>query len=181
MPISVACECGKSFRVKDELAGRRIRCPYCETSISVPDPAAPEKSVARSSQAVVAGDRARPPRMPRPRDDDDDRRPSARRRPSRDEDDDDDDLPPRSRRSRDDDDEPAPKRKKRKKRARRRSSGGGGFNIAVHPQIITGLLMMIGAAAWFIVGIANGYIFFYPPVLFVLGIAAVFRGLMGGD
>ena len=48
-------------------------------------------------------------------------------------------------------------------------------------SVVTGLLMMAGAAIWFFVGLAGGIIFFYPPILFVLGIASVVRGFAGGD
>jgi len=38
MAIQVSCaECGKDFRVKDELAGRRFRCSGCQATISIPD------------------------------------------------------------------------------------------------------------------------------------------------
>ena len=40
MAISFACDCGKAFQVKDELAGRRARCPACGRILTVP-PAAP--------------------------------------------------------------------------------------------------------------------------------------------
>lgn len=37
MYFQFACEqCGKKLKVRDELAGRRVRCPYCHTTISVP-------------------------------------------------------------------------------------------------------------------------------------------------
>lgn len=36
MPISVQCPQGHSFRAKDELAGKRVRCPTCHTIIAVP-------------------------------------------------------------------------------------------------------------------------------------------------
>lgn len=36
MPISFDCSCGKRFRVKDELAGKRARCPACGTVLVVP-------------------------------------------------------------------------------------------------------------------------------------------------
>lgn len=37
MPIAFACPgCAKSFRVADELAGRRSKCPACGTSLTVP-------------------------------------------------------------------------------------------------------------------------------------------------
>ena len=34
--ISVDCSCGKSLRVKDELAGRKVRCPACSHPLSIP-------------------------------------------------------------------------------------------------------------------------------------------------
>ncbi|QDT63451.1 hypothetical protein [Calycomorphotria hydatis] len=37
MPIEVTChKCGRDYRLKDELAGKRIRCKSCETRIEVP-------------------------------------------------------------------------------------------------------------------------------------------------
>jgi len=38
MPIAFACpSCAKSFRVADELAGRRSKCPACGTTLTVPN------------------------------------------------------------------------------------------------------------------------------------------------
>ena len=40
MPIAVTCtECGASMKVKDELAGKRIRCRQCSEVVAVPRPA----------------------------------------------------------------------------------------------------------------------------------------------
>jgi hypothetical protein len=40
MPIRVKCEtCGKTLILRDELAGRRGRCPNCHSTIEVPDAA----------------------------------------------------------------------------------------------------------------------------------------------
>jgi phage FluMu protein Com len=37
MPIAVQCtECEKKFKVPDEVAGKKIRCPACKTVIAVP-------------------------------------------------------------------------------------------------------------------------------------------------
>jgi hypothetical protein len=36
MPIGVSCTCGKSFHVKDELAGKKIKCPVCQAVVEVP-------------------------------------------------------------------------------------------------------------------------------------------------
>jgi predicted Zn finger-like uncharacterized protein len=38
MPISVTCRgCEKRYRVQDDLAGRKIRCPKCREVIVVPE------------------------------------------------------------------------------------------------------------------------------------------------
>ncbi len=39
MPIQVDCACGASFKVKDEMAGRKGKCPKCGGQIAVPAPA----------------------------------------------------------------------------------------------------------------------------------------------
>ena len=41
-----------------------------------------------------------------------------------------------------------------------------------------GVGMMVGAVVWFVVGWMAGRIFFYPPILFVLGIVSLAKGLM---
>jgi hypothetical protein len=42
MPISLACpKCQKRLRIKDELAGKRVRCPGCGSLLPVPAPAEP--------------------------------------------------------------------------------------------------------------------------------------------
>lgn len=38
MAIKVNCvQCGENLRVNDRLAGRRVRCPHCETAVHVPE------------------------------------------------------------------------------------------------------------------------------------------------
>lgn len=37
--------------------------------------------------------------------------------------------------------------------------------------------MMVGAIVWFVVGLRNGLIFYYPPILFLVGMFATVRGL----
>jgi DNA-directed RNA polymerase subunit RPC12/RpoP len=36
MPIALSCRCGRSLRLKDELAGKKIRCPECSSILAVP-------------------------------------------------------------------------------------------------------------------------------------------------
>jgi WD40 repeat protein len=37
--IFVACSCGRNLRLKDELAGKKVRCPDCSQVLAVPPPA----------------------------------------------------------------------------------------------------------------------------------------------
>lgn len=42
--------------------------------------------------------------------------------------------------------------------------------------------MMALAAIWFCFGVSTGRFYYYPPVLFTLGLIAVYRGIIhGGD
>ncbi len=41
-----------------------------------------------------------------------------------------------------------------------------------------GITMMVVAIIWFIAGYAAGYIFYYPPVLFVFGLIALVKGFI---
>src|SRR5207249_4537285 len=36
MAITVTCQCGKKLGVKDEMAGKKVRCPACQTVLTVP-------------------------------------------------------------------------------------------------------------------------------------------------
>ena len=40
MPIPVACSCGQKFSAKDELAGKRVKCPKCAQPLVIGAPAA---------------------------------------------------------------------------------------------------------------------------------------------
>lgn len=41
MPIEISCPCGKRLRAKDELAGKKAKCPGCGTLLQIPLPALP--------------------------------------------------------------------------------------------------------------------------------------------
>ena len=47
--------------------------------------------------------------------------------------------------------------------------------------MVGGLAMMGIAAVWFFVGLACGIVFYYPPILFVIGLVGFFRGLFTGN
>jgi hypothetical protein len=57
---------------------------------------------------------------------------------------------------------------------------GGGFG-SINAGVGGGLAMMAIAVIWFVVGFAFGIIFWYPAVLFVIGLIAVFKGLAGSN
>ncbi|MBM4072619.1 MAG: hypothetical protein FJ271_27380 [Planctomycetes bacterium] len=40
MPIAFWCPCGTPLKVKDALAGKKVKCPKCGMSIAAPQPAA---------------------------------------------------------------------------------------------------------------------------------------------
>jgi hypothetical protein len=49
-------------------------------------------------------------------------------------------------------------------------------------SVLGGLLMMVGAVAWFVGGlILIDRIFFYPPILFIFGLIAFFKGIFSGN
>ena len=46
--------CHKSLRVRDELVGRRVGCPYCRSTVTIPQPAPPEPPPADDEMAALA-------------------------------------------------------------------------------------------------------------------------------
>ena len=45
-------------------------------------------------------------------------------------------------------------------------------------SVMGGILMMIGAVVWFVVGLSAGYIYFYPPILFIFGLISTIKGAL---
>jgi hypothetical protein len=60
MPLAVTCACGKSFHVKDELAGKKIKCPFCQAIVEVPAagpaPAVPAPAAVQPAKALLVED-----------------------------------------------------------------------------------------------------------------------------
>lgn len=54
MPIAVGCKCGKKFKVKDELAGKAVRCPDCKSALRIPGEQAQTSAVAGSAKGSSA-------------------------------------------------------------------------------------------------------------------------------
>lgn len=79
MPITFNCTCGKSLRVADEHAGKRIKCPGCQAVCTAPAPKAEPKFEVvedepqeRLAAPAPAKARPKPAAKPQPRDEEDD-------------------------------------------------------------------------------------------------------------
>ncbi len=53
MPIVVHCNCGKKFKARDKLAGRKVRCPGCGNPLRIPD--ANDSGAGRTGSAALVG------------------------------------------------------------------------------------------------------------------------------
>ncbi|MCP4148350.1 MAG: hypothetical protein GY757_11420 [bacterium] len=51
----------------------------------------------------------------------------------------------------------------------------------IQKGVFGGIAMMVIAALWFFGGMAAGYIFYYPPILFVFGLYGFIKGLATGN
>jgi|ERR1051326_6767086 hypothetical protein len=153
MPISTTCSCGKSYRLKDEVAGKRVRCAQCGSVFEVPasdaDVETGFEAVESPTEPAVSSFRSSAPVAP----------PQP--------------IPVAEF------DSPPPKRRKRRRRVS--SDRGGGLSISISPGIGLGLLMMVGAVVWFVLALYIGLLFYYPPVMFVLGAGRFFWSLSGGE
>lgn len=206
--IAIECrECGKVFAVGVAFAGKKIRCPQCKGVIQVeggqndaPRGTPQTKTSTASGNGSASDSRPTEPRVARPVRRQDEEVPAPRRRDSA--------GPPRSGKSSgsarkkpvesydeepwgdlsSDDDgydafsQPAamPPRAKRgatqKYKAETTPVGSGGGRT--DGGVIVGILMMVGAVVWFVGGLAFDVIFFYPPILFILGLIATIKGAL---
>jgi len=66
--IYINCSCGESLQTGDEHAGRRIRCPKCQTILTAPMSAEEEDLPAASLDAVRSGQAPLPPAVDGPND-----------------------------------------------------------------------------------------------------------------
>src|SRR5262249_10282604 len=53
MPIAVTCGCGRAMRVKDEVAGKKIRCPACSAVLTVSKPETPKDAEEEALQMLM--------------------------------------------------------------------------------------------------------------------------------
>ena len=168
MPITFACSCGKTLRVQDAAAGRWVRCPACKETAIVPETAMASKPAFE----VVEDEPAPPPR----------KRVQAEAASIEL----DDEEPPPRPRSRPDQEYDGPRKAKKRKRGRPKEEEEKPDFFAMEKGILNsgvpgGLLAMIIASVWFFFALQHDYLFYYPPILFVVGLIAFFRGLTGSN
>jgi len=159
MAISLACPCGKNLKVKDTLAGKKIYCPECKDVLRVPEPEVEVLLLEEEPQHA-------PKRTPSTRQDIREGEPPAPRKARRKvmEDEDYDDTPP-------------PRRKKKKKQSAMINEGWFG---SINGGVLGGVLMIFIAVVWFVLGMMADRIFFYPPILLIVGLVAIVKGLFAG-
>jgi hypothetical protein len=166
MPIHAQCSCGKSYQVKDELAGRKVRCAACQAVIVVPKPSREGDLDDRALQFLMTEDAPMPRRPSPPERQEAIQADLPRPAPK---------LPPASATTKPAKPQPPTERPSSRSPQRERRHRA----LVVSPGIITGVLMMVGAVVWFGLGLLADRIFFYPPVMFVLGLVATIKGLLG--
>ena len=167
MPITLACACGRAMRIKDELAGRKIRCPDCRAVLAVPESHLEEVEEDEARDILLTPSPAQETGRRSPeREELRDSEAVQERRPYR---------PPPPKQA------PRPAKLRSKARRRPRVTFEEGWFGSLNAGTIGGVLMMVIAAVWFVVGLAGGIIFFYPPILFVIGIIAFVKGLFSRD
>jgi hypothetical protein len=197
MPIPLSCACGRAFNIKDECAGHKIRCPQCKSVLTVPLPKK-EEEPEEFDLEVIEDDKTEEIELEVVEDDEEEvpevlpaepqtRRSAIQANPSA-------KRPPRLNSSADDErvqtdrrsdqDEPRPKR--RRPKLRREEARGPaiafeeGWFGSTNAGIAGGVLMILIAAVWLVVGLAFDRLFFYPLILFVIGVIAIIKGLAGG-
>jgi hypothetical protein len=192
MPIAVTCRCGKSFRAKDELAGKKVLCPTCKGVLTIllpappPTPPAPTRSAEDEALAVLMSDE--PVREEKP----------IRRTPV------DPVLPPlsanapvesfgmaqisetkvpRSSNTLSGGETKAATKPKKPVKPRpdlySTSSSRGFFADANWGGALVGLLMMLGGAAWLGLGLMANTFFPYSIVVIALGFMGMVKSILG--
>jgi hypothetical protein len=160
----VTCSaCSTTLRVPDKYWGKKVRCPQCKDVIAVP----------AGSAVPVAATKAPAP-APAATDDvdflDDDAfvdedpyadSPSAAGT-----------APPRVGKS-----SKTPKSSQPDPKAK-----AGAFGMEkkmVGSGVLGGIGLMVGAIVWFVLGLMADRIFFYPPIMFIIGLVAMIKGIIG--
>lgn len=79
------------------------------------------------------------------------------------------------------DPEPELRRNQQKREAKQEASNQSLEGSVFNSGVLGGVTAMMVAVAWFLAGLANDIIYFYPPILFVIGLGAFFKGFMRSE
>jgi hypothetical protein len=158
MPIAVVCSnCSAKLNAPDGAAGKKVKCPKCQSPIVVPDiqpmqfevvedePAPARRPAGKPTRVKAAvedddDDRPRRKRRSEEEEDDEDDRPLKKKRRSEEDDEDDDDRPRKKKRRREDDDEDDDDRPRKKKRRKGGDEEGG---VSMTRNIVMGVVLII--------------------------------------
>lgn len=171
MSISFDCSgCAKSYTVPVSNAGKRTKCPACDTMLVVP--ALQSAGAEDAAYAMLADDpepSLEPVERPRREAEKDTpvagvtrfnvpvspNRPGSGPGPA---------AQPRKVR--------VPRYEEAEERPRRRG-------LSISPGIWAGVGMLVGGTIWLVAGLAAGRLFFYAPILMVIGLFKIVAGLLG--
>ncbi|MHB1424521.1 MAG: hypothetical protein ACYC3I_15225 [Gemmataceae bacterium] len=182
MPIALSCGCGRALRVKDELAGKNIRCPDCKSILTVPAKETEVEEVVLELIPVEDDEQAEEPALEAiPIEDDEEAAGGGPHRtaiqaelpevlPARPSDIE-DDAPPPPRRSR-------PRRGFRRRPART-THGSGFFENINTGSLGCGGTLIVVSLLWLCIGLSSGWLYYFPLLLLVAGAGMLLKGLRG--
>lgn len=166
MPITFDCPCGYQLCVGDGRAGQTVDCPRCGEVLAVPerpDPApGADGADPHDGPKKIPGVASRPVAK---------KNPEFHGRPAR--------TADRPTEADEGDGTERPKAGQWDRGRRGEDSSPSLEGKVFNSGVAGGLLAMLIAVVWFVAGLANDVIFFYPPILFVIGLVALFKGLAG--
>lgn len=162
MPISFECPCGRAFNFGDARAGMRTKCPQCGEPLTVPTPAAAALSDEdKAFQALADAPDAEPTAAsPRRTQFEDAPRPAPARAP----------IPAATR---------GPTYESRRPARSERSERSGTSGIHLTPAVWGGLFSMLIGGGFTVLALSNDRISIFGPIIFLSGLVAVIRGLLG--
>ncbi len=175
MPITLNCSCGKTLRVADEHAGKRVKCPVCNAVIAPPAPEPQFEVVEEPPPRAVAT--ARPKAKPHDEDDEDVgyNMETAAKKPD----------PPRAkpqfRKRADEDDEDDDEHPRRRRLLRAQAGATAGKRIAYILGGGVGLAFGIGLAVWAYGGNGRGStrLMIFGICIGIVGLVSLFQGITG--
>jgi hypothetical protein len=196
MAIRFTCSCGLTLEAEDEYAGQATVCPQCGTQKRIPLPQKPPMakliskipapaatpSAADPGFEVVDDDEpvvAAPAKKLRNSDVSLDENKLVRRKQRTE---DEEEVRPRKRRIVDDEEFDRPRKQRRRQQLESQDSSGwfGTEKWVLSGGAIGGGIAMLVAVVWFILGLMADRIFFYPPILFLVGLGGILKAFVTG-